>query len=134
MDNKFFIIKLKDEVRELDKFKGFLEKSCDLAEKEAYYNLVQGSSVEDNIIFDTLMEKDKEYRCALLGYTNTEITCLYWARCHKHDDGVFRSIPCRLLYMIRDKKIIESFKDCLQLDLDYDFGEGSHISCEYSAL
>ena len=98
MDNKFFIIKLKDEVKELNIFKGFLERSKNPEEKDAYYNLVSGSSAADNNIFDLQMEKDKEYRCALLGYTNKEITCLYWAKCYKHDDGIYRSIPCRLLY------------------------------------
>jgi len=134
MDSKFFIIKLKDEVRELNDFKGYLERSIEPEENIAYYNLVRGSSVADNNIFDKQMEIGKEYRCALLGYTNKEITCLYWAKCFKHDDGRYRSIQCRLLYKVMDKKIIETFKDCLQLGLDYDFGEGSHISCEYSEL
>lgn len=132
MDNKFFIIKLKDEAKGLNEFKMYLEKSINPAENVAYYNMVPGSSAAHNDVFNTQMDKGVEYRCALMGYSNTEITCLYWAKCSKHEDANYRSIQCRLLYKTEDKKIIETFKDCLQLDLDFDFEEGSHISCECS--
>ncbi len=131
-ENKIYIIKMKNQANALDRFRDYLNASKGSDNPPAYYNLTDATSSHDRSVFND-MEADTQYRCALLDYSDDEITCLYWVTCEKYSSQNRASIHCRLKYKSEDKAIIENFVYHLQLNLEKDFPENSYINFEISS-
>ena len=131
-ENKIYIIKMKNQANALDRFRDYLNASKGSGNPRAYYNLTDATSPHDRSVFND-MKANTQYRCALLDYSDDEITCLYWATCEKYSSQNITSIHCRLKYKSEDKAIIENFVYHLQLNLEKDFPENSYINFEISS-
>lgn len=131
-ENKIYIIKMKNQANALDRFRNYLDASQGGDNPPAYYNLTDATSLHDRCVFND-MKANTQYRCALLDYSDDEITCLYWATCEKYSSQNRASIHCRLKYKSEDKAIIENFVYHLQLNLEKDFPENSYINFEISS-
>jgi deoxyguanosinetriphosphate triphosphohydrolase, putative len=126
-----YIIKMIGQATVLNTFREHLIKSQKDGEPKAYYNITEKTSKADREIFDQ-MKLETSYSCALLDYTNEDITCLYWAKCEKYISDPYKAMHCKLLYKTENKSIIDNFIYSLQLDLVKDFPEESFINYEIS--
>lgn len=130
-NNRIYIIKMKEQVEELDQFRYHLEQSIKDKNPPAYYNIREKASADDKEVFDE-MDESQEYRCVLLDYEGEKISCLYWASCKKYVSDRYQSIHCTLKYQSTDADFIENFQYNLHLSLELDFTGGSYLNYEES--
>lgn len=131
-ENRLYIIKMKNQATDLNKFRGYLNDSLGEGKlRIAYYNLTEKTSPNDKRAFNGMEEKSI-YKCALIDYEGNEISCIYWCDCWKYEKDGNKSICCRLKFKTEDKIIIENFKYNLYLKLDEDFADNSYIYFETS--
>lgn len=129
--SRLYIIKMKNQVASLDRFRQYLEESRNEVNSPAYYNLTDSTSTHDKQVFSQMSENEY-FRCALLDYENNKIIRIYWCICHKHVDDSYNSIHCKLKYETTDKVVIENFVYNLHLNLETDFPHDSFINFEIS--
>lgn len=127
MDNKIIYVKLIKGCDPIDHFEQSYQTRNDNKQNYYYYNLNQGSEIED------INDNSLHYIIGLI-HSNKKIELAYLGLCNKHTNNKGVSLLLDIKVKMENCTSIENIQKLSELDLDSDFGDSSYVLVEDSEL